>query len=720
MRRHHRCVAPSFPPLSFLACFVALIAGAAVARRSELARAADPSDPATGAESLLIALGIALGMVPTAAFYVYLAAGVPVRAISVMAIAFVVAAVAIATTPRSAGKGLGCILPIVSVRAFARRRWPVLVAVSAVGVFAYARYGGPLSTFTCSREAAEVAAGVRGVVDLLRGNVGDARLGNVGVMSGAAGLFGTFHLLFVGLAMLTALSGWVIGTRCGASCGHWRTASGWLGLTTLALNPWILSIPRVEENVLASSFAAIVVALAVVRRPPWLLLGAFFGLVFSMRHPLILAAPGIGLLAFFAAHRVRALAAVTSGALALSLVEHLHHKMAFGSVFAFESNPQFPSLPYELFGREVSLRAMMNWPVYDNLVRTPHNPYPMLVGWWLHLADHLGLVLFSLALVGGMWMWRRQRLRAAMVTAWWVPVFAIVALQEAWDHPNKMGVLTMILPAWAAMSAAGVDALSTQRKATIVAWAAVLLASWAAVAGVRSWHVPADGRYYSRYSLPEHESATWVAYARDVATSIAPWPDFGRTERHVPLIDGEKVSPENYEPTWGWFDRELLGNETPVTLELDLSAPLFPDGPTVRVSDKPADIDLTIDGEHGASVDVDWEPQPLIVTATRGPRLGHIEVAFSDYAAREPGCDPRRMHCKCRNFDNYERGAGKIACIKRHPRIKRRSTIRIKAPMSAVSLTALINPVGHVVQLWKLRMIEGSLTVSAPILYWHD
>lgn len=654
-----------------------------------------PADTVTA--RLLAVCATLFGLVPLLAFVLAQVAGVSVNAALLLAAALFVLMLAMVGTRR---------LP--SFRPLAI--WPLIAAV-AVGLLYAARHGGPMSPFTCVGEAAHIAAGLAPSQDLLRSNVGDSRLGNVAVMAGWMVFSRDPRLLHAALGVLLALSGFVIGRSC--STARW---SGWLGLVALGLNPWLLAIPRVEESLFATSFSAALIALCLVPRPSWSLVGALFGLVFSMRHPLVLVAPGLLWLAWRGGG-ARAVLQVALWGLATSAVAHVHHVLAFGSVFSFESNAQFPPQAYRLFGLDFSVRAFMGWPFTEPL-RTPNNPFPMLIAWPLHALDHLGLLLWSFAVVGAVRVWFVRRSAAVMLWLWWLPVYLAVGVQEAWDHSNKMGVLAMLLPVAVAFAVVGLDALTLGRRLAIRAGAltgAVLLLTVATVHALSGVHVPADQRYFKTYTLPPIESAAWLAHSREQALDIGLLPDWSRVHGFGPLLHGDKLTMADYRVPWGWPETELPGAVSPVTLQFSLAEPALRVGPVVRVIDGPPTFDLTRGDIYKASAPVNWGTGRASVTVARGRRAAFVLVSHADFAAHETSCPEAVLRPYQLTMAAPDCHRPPLSVLKLGA-----SSFSVRVDQGAISWIRVVNPIGHVAQLWRVDARDPAAAARGPVLYWHD
>ena len=709
-----------------------------------------PADESPAAQSdvpllrLSVALGWGFGVVPTFAFFAHLLAGIAVTELSIFAVVAIQLAVITAylsvsetfetETSESGTSESGTFepgtfesrLPWRGIgEVWRHHRGPVLTA-AVIFVAWFIKHDGSIPSGSCVTQAAAVASGWDPTsFDLLRGNLGDNRLGNAGVIAGSMAVFGqwAFRVLYGLLAAMLAIGGWLLGRSVTP-----RRWAGWLGLLLLPLNPYVASLPLIDENLLTLATTATFLPLAMASMgrpssswPRWVVIGALYGLAATMRHPLVLAFPAL----VVAARRPRAIASLIAGTAALTCLEHAHHVLAFGSLFKFESNAYFMPQTYSLFGAEFRYNGMLNWPVHDALIRTPHNPWPTLLMWPLAVADHLGYLAFSALLVGFVAAWRRRR-RALFWLLWFVPVMASLAVQEAWDYPNKMGVILVVFVPLVVWVIEGVAAIARRPRAGLVAFVAMLVATVAAVAAVRGVNVPADTRYFAHYQLPAAESESYLQTARDRASDVDPWPDFSRISRYGAVFNPRKltvIGRENEQsPAWGWHPGELPARGDPIVVHLDLRQPPWHRNDVVRLASPGArvDVDLVTRPQRQliGPLKLPWEDHNAWLTAIDGPNLTVLELGFltRDSAA----CDPAKDQRKCRFYGTFDRGIDAHANAAAKVIEPAGPGITIRIPAGGLSFAVSINERGNVVELWKVLASRDGISTDGPYAFWHN
>lgn len=697
-----------------------LLAAGLVVARPAVGSVRDDEAGDTGILLLAGAVGWGLFCMPIAAFWLHMLTGVNVSAglIGLTAIGMAATVVAWRGRPHTgcsrAHWWFGSDLLLATVR----RRGAVMAAGLLVGVVWTLRHADAIAVESCITDAAHVGLGwTRHGFNLLRDDLSHSRLSAAGLVAAGISLWGQlgYRLLHGAVGLALACSGWSIGVRVGGS-----KAAGWLGLAVAALNPWALGIPLVDENTLAYGLLSVPCALVAARSQAWWSIAWLVGVAVTIRHPLVLVCPALLWLAARNGGAKAALQAI-GGLLAATAIEHIHHFYAFGSVFTIETSVAFSAQPYTVFGVPFSWRGMLNWPLHDALVRTPHNPLPMLALWPITAARQLGTLVFSLAGIGAVVSLLRGPTQRRF---WWLafaPVAASLLLQEAWDFPNKMGVGIIVLPAVVVWSVTGVAVILRRWRPGLLALGASMVAVQAACAAAASWQVPADLRYFAEYQLPTHESQSWLAHAREGVTAARPWPDLGGIRRTgawggVPALTALRSRRERPEPA-GWSAGTVPMMGEPVTVALDLRAPPWRPLSLLAPTDGPADIDLIgSPGRWVAQRTVGWEPQPVGITALLGRSVSVIEVGFVPPSAGP--CRDRGADCtSAAVLDPGNRHEVWPAANVASPSAQ---TLKIRLPSGPVTVALVVNRHANAMRLHRYLVGREGATLLGVHDLWHN
>ena len=690
-----------------------------------------------GLHHLALAAAWAFGGVPSLCFFAFLLTGAWMSWATLTTTAVLNAIAAGAFLWRRDGKTAGVAL-LRDVRVTASEHRHILLAVVAVFALYLLRHDDSLPALSCLHPAAlkAVGAGLRGG-DLLHDSVYDVRLGNVGIVAAwdamAAG-FGYRWLLGLCGALL-ALGGYLLGRRAGGG-----RAWGWLGLVLLALNPWTLSFPRIDENLLTLALSAVSLPLLLRRPTSWLAAGALVGVLVTMRHVLILSLPAALLAATWSSHRWRALATFIVAFAAMTLLENLHHLLALGSLLRFESHGQFPPYAYEFFGRPFHWQGMLNWPLHDQVVRTPFNGLPTFALWPLSLAAHFGLLAVCIAAVGAFVGLRRRSRQTLFWLLWAAPPWLALSLQEAWDYQNKMGVLVIVLCAPVAWMVAGARPLLRRQPAPLVIAIVVLAGSVLALPQLRQWQPPADTRYLQQYRIGDEESAA-ARQAQATATDVHLWPEPGRVVAFGRFLDGaglsalvnslrDPVRPTKRPapaPPWGWHRHELTTAGAPLTIEVDLSRPPWGRQDLVRVVPSAGDLNLTTASTVHLvqAMATPWTRQPLAIAMARNGGATAIQTFFGHQSGPGPDrafapCAFKEHPCSCEFFADVSGLSPEQACGGAQPATTNGPVLRLRTHAGALTLVVTANVYGNRGWLWRGTIAESGVLLQEPVQLWHN
>ena len=402
-----------------------------------------------------------------------------------------------------------------------------------------------------------------------------------------------------------------------------------------ALNPWLLKISLLDENLMSATWAAGALVMATRVRPAAALAGLFCGLAIGIRHLDLGLAVGVaGLViapALMASARAgrRAAGALALGLLCALLHEAVHHQVAYGTLLSHEHfvDEVWFSTEYTLFGRAFDYAGLLNWPFADQLIRTPYNGLPTALLIPVSISAHLGTLLVALAVAGLASVTRREPAIAAAVGVWSLPIVALHGVMEDWLDPNKMGIPVTLLPVLAIGIAAGLGLVRRRpRSAALVVVGALVLS--AGVRGAGSIDVPDDPAFYAKYPLVRVEQPVYAVEDRMRWTRGNLLPDWRWVAQHSPLALGSRfvaLGEELGERTLRQGPRPPLQVEATrgeQRLTLDLTEPLVGRRDFLMASaDDPDPIDLTAPGAAALIEDLDlpWADRPAALLAVHDP-----------------------------------------------------------------------------------------------------
>ncbi len=604
----------------------------------------DERDPSDGPALLLLACGWGFGLVPAVAFFFYLATGLHVGWPSLWATATLsIAGSLYGWRWRWRGQTQPRLWDPTLAASLRHHRVGILVALAVALLYGLTYEQRAFSALeSCIHQMGLVATGALSFADdVLSDRTQDARLGIPAVMSAFIALFQG-----VGLRLLFALCGGLIalGAYTLALVLGGGRLLGLVALAALALNPYVLKIPLLDENLVSLAFSATFVPWLLRHRSPWLLIGLLASLVLGMRHILVLALPAWLWAVASGPERRKALPPFLIGLAVGTLPYHLHHYLALGSVLRFESFSQLPAFPHHLavFG-DFQWHGLLNWPLHEEVVRTPHMPLPMWAMWPLALLDHFGWLLAGITGLGFCIGWLRDRRTWLFWLLWFVPAFAALLVQENWDYPNKMFVVVILFWAPLGWFLDGLRGLWRWPTGMAVGVAVCGGALWLLAASLGDVRAPADPRYTAHFGNDAAELPELVVSERHQATEIDFFPDYRRVNDYRAFATGQPIAQLGHDlgefatawktAPWGWHPIEVPAQGPPVVVELDLSRPLWDNPNALKLVQGEPHVDAT-SGEGvqlAGPVTTTWDQRPLTVLVTPpGTPVAGIWILFGD------------------------------------------------------------------------------------------
>jgi hypothetical protein len=275
-----------------------------------------------------------------------------------------------------------------------------------------------------------------------------------------------------------------------------------LVLLAASLNPYMLRMTAVDDNLLAAAVGALSLALLLRRPVRWLWLMLPYGLFLVIRHEALLTLPALLAYAWAssggARGRRRTFLSFAVGLPVILLPSLIYHAaLFFGMGVLYEAFvPYAAPIAHSLGGMELEVRGLLGWP-FAPLSRSAYGAFPTLVQFPLALANGLGLLSWALVPAGCIWLWRRHRAFLLLGLAWFVPFNALLLVQGNWTEADKMGIPNTVLTPVLVCVAAGLlwtwgsPAGRARRVGLVAASLALLLA---AVLGLGRVRAPVDPR----------------------------------------------------------------------------------------------------------------------------------------------------------------------------------------------------------------------------------
>ena len=481
------------------------------------------------------------------------------------------------------------------------------------------------------------ARGQSATMDLLDVHGTGQRLGTTAVIAPIVALFDVwgFRLIYALLPALCLLFGFRLARTLDIAE---RPA---LAAAALAiLNPYVLKIVILDENVMAFCFATVSLALLLEHRrsdarDPWALLalsGVAFGAALGIRH--IDLAFGFAALVLMGRHPKHWL--IWGGvALVFAAPCAFHHHFTYGSVLRHEHfvDEVFLSVPHRFLWWDFQYTGLLNWPFAEAVVRTPYNPYPTGLYYPLNTVAHLGTGLAAVALIGFVQLIRERRRLLLALMAWIVPQYALLAVLENWMDPNKMGIIITLFPALVVTLALGFGWLSSWKRAGI--WVGVAAALSGVMLLVGGWSALDDPRFYEKFPRVRPEQPEYAEFERAMVATGDPLPSLYLLQQYTHFRPFERLSMLGQDFVDRRFRRPAqpiaAWSGQPVAVTIDLSRPLIRDLDFLSLDGDGEVVDATGPVQLELSGFRAWEKTPLdVLVARNGTHQVDLYLRFGE------------------------------------------------------------------------------------------
>jgi hypothetical protein len=151
----------------------------------------------------------------------------------------------------------------------------------------------------------------------------------------------------------------------------------------------------------------------------------------------------------------------------------------------------------------------LNWPLNEQLMTSPHHPFPTLVRLPLEVIQAYGAPLLGIALLGlAVLWWNQQRKLSLSLLLWMLPIPLFLMLITALDYQKQSYVLLAMAPL-PLLIGAGLSALPLPRwvKANMAAMAVLFLV--VAPIKMRNLRLPVDERQHVDHSPDARDNEPW-------------------------------------------------------------------------------------------------------------------------------------------------------------------------------------------------------------------
>lgn len=274
----------------------------------------------------------------------------------------------------------------------------------------------------------------------------------------------------------------------------------------LVLNPYLLSLDKLNPNLIGMMFISLLLYLILSRKTSWLLIGLVYGILGGVRNEGILFLPAILFFIFTSPEKrtKNSLLFLTGAFIAILPILYWNH-FAFGNILThptqFKGLEGFrPTFEHKFLFWKFNFNGMFNWPLYSRIVRTPFFAFPVFLLLPLILINSFGVILIALMFNGLIRMFRERSRIFIFLILWFLPFYTLISAMENWSQLKTTFILLCLNPIIIFISS-GLEELTHKLTSAkyIIRTACIIAIIWSAVRLLALCDFPADPRWYVRF-----------------------------------------------------------------------------------------------------------------------------------------------------------------------------------------------------------------------------
>ncbi len=441
--------------------------------------------------------------------------------------------------------------------------------------------------------------------------IDNQRLGNTALISPFVALYKLlgFRIFYAVIMLLIAIFGFLTTEEVTK-----KKIMPFIGAVLFVFNPFMLSAPLVNENLIAFALISAIVCL-VIKKLNILIVSFLFGVLCGVRDVSIFLIFAL----FYAFHwhykisfkDYKKWLIILGGFLIAVFPYALWHYISFGNILSNESSAAFWPVIHKFLGINFTYYGLLNFPFSEYLIRTMHNPYPTFLLLPFFLIRNFGVLLLSLAFLGILFLHKHHNHIAKFLLLLLLPLYIFLSIQENWLEPNKMTYLFLIFTPLLLFCLSGVEFFFTNKKlmrnVLILATCLILLAAF--FYSAKNLNFTADERIKTGRFKVQGEMPVIMNFEKSQYSMPYFLPDNSISSQYSSLIRSTQLEEmgmdflnDNYDIRLNYTAKESIDNER--VLLIDTSANPFQDEQWMSIITQPHDSIKIKDGESYLLKDV--------------------------------------------------------------------------------------------------------------------
>jgi hypothetical protein len=227
------------------------------------------------------------------------------------------------------------------------------------------------------------------------------------------------------------------------------------------INGYILSINTLNPNLIGFILSIVIIHLSLQKEINWYLLGFLFGIFGSIRSVAIIFSIPIGYLLIRQKKENMKILYFLLIVLITILPTLIWNNYAYDNYF-IHSSQYFgyegfrPEFEHFFLGNEFEFNGLLNYPMSQNIVRTPHYSFPVFIYLLLLLVKIFG-IFFFVTILFGMFSKVNKKYKVFLLL-WLMPFYLFLSFQENWEVAKTTYIL-LVLPVFLIFLSIGIKNL---------------------------------------------------------------------------------------------------------------------------------------------------------------------------------------------------------------------------------------------------------------------
>lgn len=261
-----------------------------------------------------------------------------------------------------------------------------------------------------------------------------------------------------------------------------------------------------NPNMMGMSIISLLIYLLVKQNPQGFIIGLIYGILGGIRNEAILFLPAIIYKLYVSSDKkIKEIPLFFLGAFFGILPILYWNAFAFGNPFMhptqFRGLDGFrPEFVHRFLFWKFNFNGMLNYPFHNKIIRTPYFTFPVFILLPLTLISSFGIFLTSMIFTGSIRMFKKYRKIWIFLFLWFMPMFALLSVQENWSDKKTTFILMWFNPLLLCLGL-GIEKFFVTKRLLRYTTAVLLISLilFLGVTSAKNLNFEEDARWYERF-----------------------------------------------------------------------------------------------------------------------------------------------------------------------------------------------------------------------------